>query len=182
MPPEETRDEQLLHRAGRGSEAAFAELFRRRQGEIYRFALQMSGREQVAEEVVQEVFLIVIRTMNAFDSRRGTVRAWLFGIARNCVLRQAERNPQTMSLDEVSEPAQAPVDLDRADSIESVRRAVVELPPPFREAVVLCDLEELSYAQAADAMGVPVGTVRSRLSRGRALLAEMLTGISRCLV
>ena len=184
MPPHETRDELLLHRAGRGSEAAFSELFQRRQGEIFRFALQMSGSELVAEEVVQEVFLTVVRSMSAFDSSRGTVRGWLFGIARNCVLRQTGRNPQTVSLDEMEghEPAEAPADLDRADSIESVRRAVVALPQPFREAVVLCDLEELSYAEAAEAIGVPLGTVRSRLSRGRALLAGMLSGISRCLV
>ena len=179
MPSDETHDEQLLKRAAGGNEEAFTELYRCRQGEIYRFALQMTGSRHVAEEVVQDVFLTVVRSMNSFDAARGSVRAWLYGVARNCVLRHADRNPQTVPLAEM--PGPEPVDLDRAESIESVRRAVVALPQPFREAVVLCDLQELSYAEAAAVMGVPVGTVRSRLSRGRALLGDALkSGISRC--
>lgn len=185
MPPESNHDEQLLKRARRGNEAAFAELYRRRQGELYRFALQMTGSEAIAEDVVQEVFLTVIRTIDAFDTARGSVRAWLYGIARNCVLRQIGRQAQAISLHELIgyEPAALSTDDDRVESIEAVRRAVIALPQPFREAVVLCDLEELTYMEAADAMSVPVGTIRSRLSRGRALLGQILrSGISRCLV
>jgi RNA polymerase sigma-70 factor (ECF subfamily) len=181
MLPDETPDEQLLKRAAHGSEEAFAELYRRRQGEIFRFALQMTGSRHVAEEVVQDVFLTVVRSMDTFDAARGSVRAWLYGVARNCVLRHADRNPQTVPLADMAGPEA--VDLNRAESIESVRRAVVGLPQPFREAVVLCDLQELSYADAAAVMGVAVGTVRSRLSRGRALLGDVLkSGISRCFV
>ncbi len=185
MPPEETHDEELLKRAAMGSETAFAELYRRRQGEIYRFVLHMTGAGHVAEEVVQEVFLTVIRSMGSFDAARGSVQAWMYGIARRCVLRHAGRAQPTVPLDETADamPAESPADPERAESIESVRRAVTSLPQPFREAVVLCDLQELSYFEAAEAMGVPVGTVRSRLSRGRALLGAILrAGRPGCLV
>jgi RNA polymerase sigma-70 factor (ECF subfamily) len=170
MPLDETPDEILLQWAGRGDEAAFTELYRRRQGGLFRFALQMTGSERVAEEVTQEVFLTVVRAMSDFDAGRGTVQSWLYGIARNCVLRHFRREPPTVALEEAPERV-VMADDDRDESIAAVRQAVLSLPEPFREAVVLCDLQELSYQQAAGALDVPIGTVRSRLSRGRALLA-----------
>jgi RNA polymerase sigma-70 factor (ECF subfamily) len=175
-------DDDLLRRSAAGDEDAFVTLFRRRQSGIYRFALHMCGSPAVAEEVTQEVFLTIIREGDRFDSARGTAGAYLFGVARNQVLKHIERDRQYVAMDEDSQPVAGHAagessllsELTRAETIEAVRQAVLSLPPGYREAVVLCDLEEMSYADAAAAMEVPVGTVRSRLSRGRALLLDKL--------
>lgn len=174
-------DDDLLRRSSSGDEEAFIALFRRRQGGIYRFALNMSGNENVAEEVVQEVFLTVIRDGGRFDPERGTASAYLFGIARNQVLRFLERDRQYVAIDEGGALASTAdghpgplAEMTKAEMIDAVRQAVLSLPAMYREAVVLCDLGEMSYADAAAAMNVPVGTVRSRLNRGRALLLEKL--------
>src|SRR5258708_29258805 len=90
--PTEINDIDLLQRALAGDEESFATLYRRRQGAVYRFALQMSGRRSVAEEVTQEVFLALIREAARFDATRGPVLSYLYGIARNHVLRCLERD------------------------------------------------------------------------------------------
>jgi RNA polymerase sigma-70 factor (ECF subfamily) len=178
-------DEQLLDWSSTGDEEAFAELFRRRQASIYRFALHMSGRDDIAEEVTQEVFLAVIRAPERFDRKRGSCVSFLFGIARNHVLRMLEQERAWMPVDEEGGyplPADSTdllADLTRAEAIEAVRLAVLTLPAGYREVVALCDLEELDYSEAAASIGVPVGTVRSRLSRARGLLVEKLRGM-RC--
>jgi RNA polymerase sigma-70 factor, ECF subfamily len=182
MPdPTAEPDEDLLRRATLGDEEAFAVLYRRRQGGVYRFALHMCGREDVAEEVTQEVFLALINDPGRFDSARGAVSSFLYGVARNHVLRYLERRRDDVRIEASDEPADAVArdadilaSLTRKEMIESVRQAVLTLPPAYREAVVLCDLEELSYSDAADILKVPVGTVRSRLNRGRGLLMDKL--------
>ena len=150
-----------------------------RQGAVYRFALQMSGRRSVAEEVTQEVFLAVIREAGRFDASRGPVLSYLYGIARNHVLRCLERDRAYVAIEDEPESDPAAVedtlgDLTRGETIESVRRAVLALPAAFREVVVLCDLHEMSYADAALALDCAVGTVRSRLHRARGMLLEKL--------
>ena len=131
----------------------------------------------MAEEVTQEVFLSLIRNADGYDASRGSLGGYLYGIARNHVLRSIERDRPYVAMDDdtVLATDETPLgDLTRAETIESVRQAVLKLPPNYREAVVLCDLEEVSYAEAAGVLGVPLGTVRSRLNRGRALLVEKL--------
>jgi len=175
-------DSDLLARAVDGDEESFTALYRRRQGAVYRFALQMSGRRGIAEEVTQEVFLAVIREAGRFDARRGPVLSYLYGIARNHVLRCLERDRPYVAIEEEQEgeiSKWAAVedtlgDLTRGETIESVRRAVLALPTAFREVVVLCDLHEMSYADAALALDCAVGTVRSRLHRARGMLLEKL--------
>ena len=177
-------DEDLLRRSSSGDEEAFAALYRRRQAAVYRFALHMSGREDVAEEVTQETFLMLIREPWRFDAGRGSLSSFLFGVARNFVLRHIERRREYVNIQEEGavEPAASDTDIlakmTREETIEAVRQAVSSLPGTYREAVVLCDLEEASYADAAEVLGVPVGTVRSRLSRGRGLLLEKLRAVS----
>src|SRR6266851_780080 len=90
--PTEINDIDLLQRALAGDEESFTALYRRRQGSVYRFALQMSGRRSMAEEVTQEVFLAMIREAGRFDPERGSLMAYLYGIARNHVLRCLERD------------------------------------------------------------------------------------------
>jgi len=171
-------DPDLLDRALAGEEDAFTSLYRRRQGGIYRFALQMTGSVEVAEDVTQETFLALLLHGGRYDEARGTVASFLYGIARNLVMRRLVQRPGAEM--EISEECAGPEDLledlTRRESIEHVRQAVLSLPPVFREVVVLCDLQDSSYEEAAAALDCPVGTVRSRLSRGRAMLVRKLRG------
>ena len=184
--PTTTRsDEELLRLTLAGDEQAFAALYRRRQAGIFRFALQMCGSESVAEDVVQEVFMALIREGQRFDPARGTLSSYLYGVARNQVLRRLERDrPFAASLDEEGHGEAAAETMDarpdplselaRAETVASVRQAVLALPAHYREVVVLCELQEMSYAEAAGALGCAVGTVRSRLHRARTLLTDKL--------
>jgi RNA polymerase sigma-70 factor, ECF subfamily len=184
MTPSPDTDDELLMRMRNGDEQAFVSLYRRRQGAIYRFAMHMSGSAASAEDVTQEVFLALIREDCGFDPERGSLAAYLFGIARKLVLRQLVRGRADLPLESSGEEAGWPelaapdnplVDLTRKETLEALRKAVLALPRRYREVVVLCDLEELDYADAAVALGCPIGTVRSRLHRARALLMEKLT-------
>jgi RNA polymerase sigma-70 factor (ECF subfamily) len=177
------RDDVLLRRAATGDETAFTDLYRRHEASLYRYALRMTGSPWAAEEIVQDVFMTLIRQPKKYDAEKGEVGAFLFGITRNRVLKHLERAPREISLDHELESgfAKQPVDLltpafwaERRERVEHVRDAVLSLPPEFREAVVLCELEELSYEEAAQKCGCPVGTIRSRLHRGRALLKARL--------
>jgi RNA polymerase sigma-70 factor (ECF subfamily) len=170
-------DEKLLKRAIQGDEESFTALYGRRQGPVYRFALHMSGDAAMAEDVTQEVFLALLRQGHRFDPSRGPLLSFLYGIARNLVLRRIEKTrPEDVETASEELPAEDDLldDLTRRETIEHVRRAVLSLPPAYREAVVLCDLENASYEEAAAALDCPVGTVRSRLSRGRAMLAQKM--------
>jgi RNA polymerase sigma-70 factor, ECF subfamily len=176
-------DDELLRRVATGDAEAMAVLFRRRQGNVYRFALHLTGSPAIADDVTQDVFIAVIRDASRFEPGRAAVTAWLCGIARNYVRRRLTLDRAMSSLDDeeagdvpaavATDPLQ---DLTTAERIDALKRAVLSLPLRYREAVVLCDLQEMSYVDAAQTLGCPVGTVRSRLSRGRSLLTEkMLT-------
>ena len=178
-------DGELLQSMLAGDEEALAALYRRRHQGIYRFALQMCGSTAVAEDVTQEVFMILIREGNTFDPSRGSLNAFLIGVARNHVLRRLRRERFYVPIEKDSKSdenrsqtslttAEAADDLSRKERIEFVRKAVLTLPEKYREVVVLCDLEEMSYVEAAEILGCAIGTVRSRLHRARALLIEKL--------
>jgi RNA polymerase sigma-70 factor, ECF subfamily len=187
------RDDALLRRSARGDEEAFLILYRRHQAPLYRFALRMTGNPWAAEEIVQDVFMMLIREPRKFDPQRGALGAFLYGVARNRIMKHLERTPRDLSLDEKAETEPAANRLaseqltpaewaELRERREQVRSAVLELPVEFREAIVLCELEELSYEQAANLLGCPIGTIRSRLHRGRALLLaklEMLREVPR---
>ena len=177
-------DTELLRSMLAGDEEALALLYRRRQGAVYRFALQMSGSKAIAEDVTQEVFLFLMREGHLFDPARGSVSAFLLGVARNYVLRRLRVDQHLAPLgddfdDDVpvlhASTELCPLeDLTRAETIESVRRAVLSLPSKYREVVVLCELQDISYGETAEILGCAIGTVRSRLHRARALLLAKL--------
>lgn len=183
MSPIPEADDELLLGVRSGDEQAFVTLYRRRQGAIYRFVLHMTGSVTAAEDVTQEVFLALIRENCGYDPQRGSLSGYLFGIARKLVLRQLERSKARPDQDWDDEekihslPAAASdpmIDLLRREGVEALRKAVQALPKRYREVVVLCDLEELDYAEAAGVLDCPVGTVRSRLHRARCLLLDKL--------
>lgn len=175
-------DETLLARTASGDDEAFVALYRRRHRGVYRFALHMCGSAAPAEDVTQEVFLALFRQAAQFDASRGTVETYVFGIARYQVRRAiAARYEHDLAADPltddvvIDERTDTPLQyVTRQQSVAAVRRAIATLPLHYREVVVLCELEELEYAQAAEALGQPIGTVRSRLHRARRLLARKL--------
>ena len=188
--PKEPSDSELLRRMGAGDQEAFRTIYQRCQGPIYRFALHMTGNTFLAEDVTQEVFMTLIQERARFDPSRGTLSAYLFGMGRNLLLRRLDREQVYVPFlehgrengggnGERKNGAHAvlvmpPNDILRSEMIERVRQAVSSLPPSYREVVVLCDLQEMSYDEAARVMECAVGTVRSRLHRARALLTEKL--------
>ena len=181
-------DTELLRSMLAGDDEALTLLYRRRQAGVYRFALQMSGSKSIAEDVTQEVFLFLMREGNVFDPARGSVSAFLFGVARNYVLRRLRVEQLLAPLNDESDD-DTPLlqtgtdlcpleDLTRAETIESVRKAVLSLPAKYREVVVLCELQDVSYGETAEILGCAIGTVRSRLHRARALLLNKLRPVA----
>lgn len=179
-------DEELLDRTLQGDEEAFDALYDRREGLVYQFAMRMSGSSALAEDVVQDVFLSLLRNGRCFDPSKGVLTNYLLGMTRNRVITllrrertyvpiQEEEGEQEISLAEQITIQTDPIgEIARAEQVEKVRQAILALPVHYREVVALCNLEELSYEEAAGVIGCPVGTVRSRLNRARAILAEKL--------
>lgn len=142
----------------------------------YNFARYLARDPAAAEDIVQEAFL---RSFRAIQSCRSNEKAWLFAIVRNCFHDWVRAHGRTSSaaLTEVGALVEADgpeIVLQRRDTQLTVRETVEALPEPFREALVLRELEELSYREIAGLTGAPIGTVMSRLARARQMLATLL--------
>lgn len=175
-------DAGLLAQARRGDAVAFSRLFAEFERPIFRYAAHMCSRD-AADDIVQETFLALLRRPNGYDAAKGTVGGYLFGIARHFIFKRlSARELATFDIESADEPAatvccrqQTILDsLSRAETIQAVRSAIATLPAPYREVVVLCELQEMSYVNAAAIAGCPVGTVRSRLHRAKAMLTTKL--------
>lgn len=158
-------------------------LYRRHQGAVFRFALHMSGRREMAEEVTQEVFMKLIAQPNLYAAERGPLQAYLIGIARNQVRRQLAQT-RTLPYDPYvpGESSSLLDGLSKEQEMAALRNAILHLPANYREVVVLCDLENLDYAAAAQQLSCAIGTVRSRLHRARAILGAKLRKSQGCAV
>jgi RNA polymerase sigma-70 factor (ECF subfamily) len=175
----------LLARLRQGDEEAFAEIYRRHKDAVYRFALLWSGSAATAADVTQEAFLAFIEKPQAYDPARGSFAAWLCGVARNIARRLAGlREDSTDPADLLADHALPEPCVERAtpeslllagETAEQVREALAAVAPHYRDVLVLCELCDHTYAEAAQACGIDIGTVRSRLSRGRAQLAHQLS-------
>ena len=146
---------------------------------MFRYAAHLTGDEDVAAEVVQETFLALIRDARKLDASRGTVLSWLFAVARNQVLKQMASRRRHLSLEEEDRPEPAAAgcletEFEQEQAAARVREVMATLPPAYREVLVLCDMQELSYEEVAAIAGCPLGTVRSRLHRARTMLAGKL--------
>jgi RNA polymerase sigma-70 factor (ECF subfamily) len=181
---EDLPEDDLLRLAAKGDEEAFVCLYRRHQGAIYRYALRMTGSAGSAEEITQDVFFVLAQQPKRYDINRGELGAFLFGIARNLVRKHWDHARPELSLEsEQRDGATQLPDTQAADpgilfarnqTAAQVRAAVMSLPGDYREVIVLCELEEKSYEEAAKLLDCPVGTVRSRVHRARALLMAKL--------
>ena len=197
----EPADADLVRRALAGEREAFEAIYRRYHAVVYRFARMMAGSAAVAEDVTQEVFVALMRDMERYEPQRAGLATYLYGVARNVTRARLRKEARFVDLEHASNKAAAsPAAGDPSEALAHsqdlvrLRNAIVALPSRYREVVILCDLHDLSYADAARALGSPVGTVRSRLHRGRAMLVQRLrprTGegpdavpasVARCLV
>jgi RNA polymerase sigma-70 factor (ECF subfamily) len=175
-------DPELLERMAAGDREALAIIFRRHHRTVYRFSRQMLGSKEAAEDVTQDVFVALTRSANRFNPAVASLSTYLYGIARNLVLQQYKRSKARIeiSIDTIfhEENAALATAADPAESISrtqmtrQLRLAIFRLPVHYREVVVLCELNGLSYEEAAQVAGCPVGTIRSRLSRARQMLIE----------
>ncbi len=166
-------DEELYRLMKKGDREAFGELYERRAPALRRYALHMSGSAAAAEEVAHEVFIQLMRANTNFDDKRGSLEGWMYGVARNLIRVIRRKGPV---LEPVDREFRHDIlgDLINAESLTALHAALRELPVLYRDAVVLCDLEEMSYEESALVMGCPVGNFRTRLHRARGLLAAKL--------
>ena len=171
-------DQTLIQRTAAGDREAFATLYRRHQGAVYRFARLMTGSAPAAEDVVQEVFLALMKDAARYDAGRAALTTYLFGMARRVTRRRLLRERRFVEMDAraVTED-RAPIAseaLEHRDALQRLRDAILSLPSRYREVVILCDLEGVTYETAAASVGCAIGTIRSRLHRARRLLATKL--------
>lgn len=155
------------------TDAELQAAFEQHKDAVYRFAWRMSGSPTAAEDVTQDVFVGLLRHPDRFDPARGTLRAFLLGIARNLALKRWRSEHRFDPLDEEAMAAEV-LDFDRLDVGEMVGQAVRALGPLQREVVILAEYEGLTLAEIARTVDADVGTVKSRLHRARENLRRML--------
>ena len=178
-------DSEQMARLAAGDTHALRELYQRHGRALLRFSSAMCRSRQVAEDLVHDTFVAVLREPGLFDPAQGTVFGYLCGVLRHRVSRHFRHERRLVALDSGDEgaqqpvcPADGPVDaIARSEMTRAFRRAILELPLQHREVIALCDLEELPYATVANVLCCPVGTVRSRLHRARALLTLRLASL-----
>lgn len=175
-----TSDRQLLDLAADGDETAFRILYDRHRDAVYRFAWALTRSEADAEEIVQDGFLTLIRKARLFRAEAASLRTWLLGITRNLCYRRRGRDapPENAETEAVSRDPGIEAALIRDQTAEAVRCAVLLLPEPQREAILLFEFEELSLAETAAVLGIEPNAVKARLHRGRARLKLLLPSLA----
>jgi RNA polymerase sigma-70 factor (ECF subfamily) len=174
---------ELIERCLSGDQVAWEMIVRQHWRKVFNIAYRFVGRHDEAEDLTQDIFLKIFRALATFD-RRANFQTWLISISRNLCIdhyRSVRKERETMARD-VDASELKPVSRDRSpqghleqsDLRQQIRLALAELPPTLREAVVLRDLQEFSYQEIADRLGLPEGTVKSRINRGRLELAKQL--------
>lgn len=153
---------------------AFTALYRTHQPAVFRFLVSMAGDQAIAAEVTQDVFVWLIHHPDHFDPARGEPAAFLLGVARKFLQRRGRYERRLVPLPENALSIVQPEPQELESDTEALRTAISALPPLYREVVVLCDLEGLTYEEAAAAVGCATGTVRSRLHRARQFLTRKL--------
>jgi RNA polymerase sigma-70 factor (ECF subfamily) len=178
-------DSQLVERCLGGDESAWEDLVKTHTRRVYAICLRFLGRENEAQDLTQDVFLRVFRTLGSFRAGEGSFCVWLARLTRNLLIDHYRRTKLDRATDSIED--QLPI-LEERSSLESrtdglvagreasefLQAALQKLSPELREAVILRDLEEMEYREIARVLNVPEGTVKSRLNRGRAELARVL--------
>lgn len=178
-------DSQLVERCLAGDQAAWEELVKTYTRRVYAICYRFTGKDNEAQDLTQEVFLRLFRTLKSFRTGEGTFNVWITRMTRNLLIDNYRRTKQdrvTNSLEDSltqveersSESGRADARLENRETSELLQAALQKLSPELRETVILRDLQELDYREIAETLGVPEGTVKSRLNRGRAELARLL--------
>ena len=179
-------DSSLVSRCLRGDDAAWEELVRVHTRKVYALCYRFTGSGSEAQDLTQEVFLRVFRTLRTFRSAEGSFATWLARVTRNLLIDHYRRTRQERVTDSIEEQlpmleeagAAAPERPDHAvagrEASEILQATLQKLSPDLREAVILRDLQEMEYREIAEVLEIPEGTVKSRINRGRAELARLL--------
>jgi RNA polymerase sigma-70 factor, ECF subfamily len=178
-------DSECMARLANGDATAVRELYQRHGRALLRFSSAMCRSRQAAEDMVHDTFVALLREQVSFDPAQGTVFGYLCGVLRHRVSRHFRQQRRWVALNmendtsssNVAETASPADEIARAEITAAFRRAMLELPLQHREVIALCDLEELPYTTVAGILDCPVGTVRSRLHRARALLTIRLASL-----
>jgi RNA polymerase sigma-70 factor (ECF subfamily) len=173
----------LIARCLEGDQVAWEQIVRQHWRKVFNLAYKFVGRHDEAEDLTQDIFLKIFKALHTFD-RRANFQTWLISISRNLCIdhyRSVRKERETMArevdasdLKPVSKERSPHVHVEQADLRHLIKRALAELPPALREAVVKRDLQEFSYQEIADQLGLPEGTVKSRINRGRLELARQI--------
>src|SRR5436190_5535426 len=178
-------DFNLVERCLGGDEAAWETLVRAHTRKVYGLCYRFTGKDSEAQDLTQEVFLRVFRSLKSYRSNEGAFATWLARLSRNLLIDHYRRTRQDRATDSIEE--QLPMIEERAatsarpegllagrEASEVLQAELQRLSPDLREAVILRDLQEMEYREIADVLKIPEGTVKSRLNRGRADLARVL--------
>jgi RNA polymerase sigma-70 factor (ECF subfamily) len=182
------RDPELVKRCIAGDDFAWEQLLREHNRRIYNLCYRFTGRGSDAEDLTQEIFIKIFQVLRTFDPAQGSFSTWLNRVARNHLVdhyRRTRHDRETSSLDDESgtlethaSPGETPMaQVESRERRERLQAALDQLSPDMREAVILRDLQDLDYAEIAAVLGVPEGTVKSRINRGRLELARVLNRI-----
>ncbi|MFN0119663.1 MAG: sigma-70 family RNA polymerase sigma factor [Blastocatellia bacterium] len=177
-------DAELVRRCRAGDSAAWEQVVREYSRRVYNLAYRFTARHESAEDLTQEVFVRVYRSLEQYDPQAGDLANWLMRLARNLVIddyRKRGRTPTDISDDlgdheyHLESFTAAPDrGVEQYERSKQVHRAIAKLPADLRECVILRDIEELTYQEIVDILRIPIGTVKSRINRGRIELAKIL--------
>lgn len=181
----ENNGAELVRRARAGDGVAWEEIVTAFSRRIFNLAYRFTSSVDCAEDLTQEVFIRIYRTLDQYDSKQGDLANWLMRLARNLIIddyRHRQRNPQNTMADAVDDHSyhlravgtSAQKDLERRETAAQVQEGIDKLPSDLKTCVILRDLEEMSYQEIVDVLRIPEGTVKSRINRGRIELAKIL--------
>ena len=176
---------ELVRRCRAGDGAAWEEIVQSYSRRIYNLAYRFTSRADAAEDLTQEVFIRVYRSLDQYDSRQGDLQNWLMRLARNLIIddyRKRQRAPQDTAADDLESHTyhlraaggSVQREMERRELGAQVQAGIDKLSPDLRTCVILRDIEELSYQEIVDLLRIPEGTVKSRINRGRIELAKIL--------
>lgn len=181
----ETNGVELIKRARGGDGAAWEEIVSLFSRRIFNLAYRFTSSVSAAEDLTQEVFIRIYKTLDQYDPKQGDLSNWLMRLARNLIIddyRHRQRNPQNSMADAVDDHqyhlraigTSAQKEIERKELASQVQDGIDKLPDDLRTCVILRDIEELSYQEIVDVLKIPEGTVKSRINRGRIELAKIL--------
>ena len=176
---------ELVRRCRAGDGTAWEEIVSLYSRRVFNLAYRFTSNKETAEDLTQEVFVRIYRTLEQFDAKQGDLQNWLMRLARNLIIddyRKRQRNPQDSHAEDVDEHAfhlhsassSQQKEMERRELSAQVQEGIDKLPPDLRTCVILRDIEELSYQEIVDLLQIPEGTVKSRINRGRIELAKIL--------